>query len=107
MDLFNVLGRLIGERVRFIWNFLPLAVECLGEEIGGLFIKTITVFHQWSPEARRLATKWRRKAMESRLITLEYGTQVWWAFYLLAYVSYVTGWLLPPLLVVWIVSRIV
>ncbi|SRR6266487_6099855 len=107
MELFNVLGRLIGERVSFIWSFLPWAVQCLGEEAGGIFINTTNrVLQQWSPEARRIATKWRRRLLETRIITQDKGDIVWSIFYMLAYAIQVASWVIVSYITVWIFERI-
>jgi hypothetical protein len=107
VGVLNVLGRRAGKFVSFLWRLLPWALKIVCDVTKDVYNALFDSFRSWSPTARQKATEWRRKALESRTITQDYGTHIWWILYILAYVTFFAGWLLPPLLVVWLVLRLI
>lgn len=104
--MLNVLGKRAGKFVSLVWRLLPWTLRVVCDVAKGVYDALLATFRSWIPTAEQKATEWRRKVLESKIITQDYGTQVWWTFYILALATLVAGWLLPPLALVWIVTRL-
>lgn len=106
MGLLNFVGRRAGKLVSFVWRILPTSLQLVWDVINLVYQNLLATIREWPTTARRKATEWRRKLMEQGIITQDYDVQVWWIFYILAYITLVAGWMIPPLVVMWFVGRI-
>ena len=106
MGMLNVMGRRAGQLVSFIWRILPWMLRVIWDIAKTSYDCFVSTFRGWPITARKKATEWRRKVMERRIITQDYDQEIWWIFYILAYVTLVFGWLAPPFLTVWLVVRV-
>lgn len=106
MGMFDLLGRRTGKLVSFVWRIFPWTLKIVWDVARDTYQNLKHTFCGWNITANTKATKWRRKVMEKKIITQDYDTHILRIFYIVAYLSLIAGWLLPPFIAVWIIKRI-
>jgi len=106
MDLFKLLGRIIGNLLKGTWRILPFALMLAWEIIRVMIVTLIANFRGWRSTANDMADEWTNQLIKKGLFPINADKYLRPVFLTVAYLTIVAGWLLLSFATVSIVKWI-
>ena len=106
MDLFKLLGRVIGLFLRFVWRILPYVLMLAYEIIKLTTVTLIANFRGWQRTANDLADEWTDRIIKNKIFPINYDIYLKPVFLVWAYLTIIVGWVFLSYLTVFIVKWI-